>query len=320
MIQLGLYSYNLRSLYRAANVSEQAVSQMRKKRHRRIERILLINQLIVEYKRSHPGCGLTKMYYQINPPDLGRDRFIELAKSLGFLRPKVFHNQRTTIPGSIKWPNLIEGMMIHNKNQVWQTDITYFTIVNTHFYLIFIIDVYTKRIIEHAVSETMHAIHNVRCLKRAIKKRKIKKSSGLIHHSDRGSQFTSLDYINTLLKYGIHKSMGLKGPANAYAERVNGTIKNEYLHYRKIKSYRDLILWVNQAVTHYNHIRIHNALPFKMTPMEFENYIVNLKYKQRPKATIYADANCSIRHEYDLSKYFPNKETKAHICPLNWSN
>ena len=320
MIQLGFYECKLRDVYRVAGVSEQAVSQMRKRNELKIEQMLLINRLVIAYKQSHPGCGMAKMYYQINPPGIGRDNFIKVLRLLGYIASQVSRNHRTTIPGSIRWPNLIEGMLLHNKDQIWQTDLTYYTINGIHYYLIFIIDVYTKVIISHEVSQTMHALHNVRCLKRALKKRKITKINRLVHHSDRGSQYTSIEYISLLLKKNIYRSMGLKGPDNAYAERINGTIKNEYLHHRKIKSYKELKVWTNQAVNHNNTIRIHDSLPNKMAPQTFEKYILNLNYQDRPKVIIYADGNRTIREDSVFINRIPKKDPKVPICPIGFNN
>ena len=316
MIALGLYNYTNRDVYRVAGVSEQAVSQHKNRRHLKIEQMLLISQLVVEYRKLHPGCGMRKLYHQIQPTRMGRDKFIDLLIDLGYKLPKPQKIYGLTIPGSIKWPNLIEGMLLFRKDQVWQSDITYFTIHGIHYYLIFIIDVYTKLIISHEVSQTMHAIHNVRCLKRALRIRGIKNDCGLFHHSDRGSQYTSLEYIDILNRKGIHKSMGSKGQENAYAERVNGTIKNEYLNHRSINSFSELKLWTKQAVNNYNSMRIHDALPGKISPLEFEKQLVHLSYQRRPKAIIYADGNYAIREDFVFLNRIPKKALRTPICPI----
>jgi transposase InsO family protein len=117
---------------------------------------------------------------------------------------------------------------VQNKNIVWQTDITYYLIGDQYFYIVFIIDVYTKRILGFCTSEHLRAEANLFALKMAMSQ-----STGsleyLIHHSDRGGQYINKNYVGLLRKSGIHISMGAQAQDNAYAERINGTIKNEYL-------------------------------------------------------------------------------------------
>ncbi len=199
---------------------------------------------------------------------------------------------------------------------MWQTDITYFFIGLDTYYLIFIIDVYTKVIKAHKASASLHAYHNLVCLKQAIKATKNIKE--LIHHSDRGCQFTSLEYLNTLHSHKISISMSEKGQDNAYAERVNGIIKNEYLRLREIKSYRSLIRWTNQAVKHYNTIRIHRNLPNKQSPIDFSEKLVLLSYQERPKVIIYADGNKAIREDKVFLNSFSKKDLQAHNCPIKF--
>lgn len=299
------------------NVSEQSVSQHRKRKKIEMELLVSLHLLVLEYKKTHPGCGKEKLYYQLKPKGIGRDKFVDFLTDLGLGVHKKKNYKKTTTPGFIEFPNCIEGKLVHNINQVWQSDITYFPFVKTHYYITFIIDVYSKYIIAHKVANTLEAQHNLSCLKQAIRKRKITKNNMLIHHSDKGSQYTSFKYMLELKKYNILKSMGIKGQDNAYAERINGTIKNEYLVYRNIKSYQQLKMWAKQAVNHYNLIRIHNGLPGKMSPQEFEKKIVNLEYQERPKVIIYADGNKSIKEEKSFLNSLPKKDLRAHICPIN---
>lgn len=316
MKDLGLIDYSLRSLYKCIGITEQAVSQHAKRAALNMQRILRINQLVLEYRKDHPGCGVYKMHDQLKPAGVGRDRFVEILKQLGFVAVKQTNYTRTTIPGHIKFPNLIQGMLVHRINHVWQTDITYFKVDRKFYYLIFIADVYSRKIVGHKVSDSMHAAHNLRCLKKAISARKITKHTNLIHHSDLGSQFTSIGYLLTLKKYNIQYSMGQKGQDNAYCERINGTIKNEYLVYRKINSFSSLVRWTQQAVKHYNSARIHSALPDKSSPDLFEEKLLTLKYQERPKVIIYADGNKTVREDYVFLDSLTKKDRQDHNCPI----
>lgn len=234
---------------------------------------------------------------------------------LGYRVKNVKNYIKTTIPAHFKYPNLIEGMQINQKNQVWQTDITYFYLVGNFYYIIFIIDVYTRKIISCRVSDHLRAEANILCLKSALKREK-KLISNLIHHSDRGSQYVSNDYINILKSNNILISMGKKAQENAFAERVNGTIKNEYLNRWEIKSFKELKTKLNKAVKHYNELRKHSSLLNNFSPIEFENYLLNLDSQKRPKVIIYAEGKNKTEEASSHLCFKPKEEPLAHNCPI----
>jgi len=273
-------------------ISKQAVSQYFKREYMFYAKLEELIVLVDELRSEHPGCGLEKMYFTLRPDFMGRDRFIEVFSGLGYGVKKIKNYIRTTVPAHLTYPNLIEGMQITRPNQVWQTDITYFYLNGEFYYIVFIIDVYTRQIIGYHVSNNMRVASNIKALKMALKQGNIKKSLfGLIHHSDRGSQYGAKVYLNLLNRYGISVSMGLKGQENAYAERVNGIIKNEYLRRWDIKSYGDLKQKLKQAVDHYNEKRIHYSLPDKLTPNKFERLLKTLYSIERPAVNIYSENN-----------------------------
>jgi putative transposase len=148
-------------------------------------------------RKEHPGCGVEKMYYTLRPDWIGRDRFIEFIMNQGYRVQKHKSYTRTTTPASYKYPNLIEGMVLWDKNQLWQSDITYFWVMGEYYYLVFIIDVYTKQILGYNVSNHLRAEANLSALKMAIRNCN-GNIRGLIHHSDRGSQYINTKYIDLL--------------------------------------------------------------------------------------------------------------------------
>ena len=127
---------------------------------------------------------------------------------------------------------------------------------NRFYYAVFIVDVYSKEIVGHQVSDHMRAEANVKALKQAL----ISHKAPLIHHSDRGSQYTYHEYINLLQQYNCSISMGLTAQDNAFAERINRTIKEEYLAYWKPMTFHQLKHQVKKAVENYNFKRIHNGI------------------------------------------------------------
>ncbi len=304
------------SLYQVAGVSKQAHQQHKRREERKALLLEELEAQVRHIRQEHPGCGLEKMYRSLRPKGLGRDRFVATFMELGYGVVKRKNYHRTTIPTHIRFPNLISGMLIMDVNIVWQSDITYFYCESESrfYYLIFIIDVYTKVIKGYAVSDHMRAEANIAALQMAMK------SAGdlnnLIHHSDRGSQYVDLNYQKLLKNKGVQISMGLCAQDNAYAERINGTIKNEYLRYWNIDSFIELKKYVNKAVLHYNNKRIHNQLPKHMSPAQFEKELIHLTDQERPKVIVYTEGNYKIRQALSLADFRPRQEPQAHVCPI----
>ena len=224
-------SFSLNLLYSVVGVTKQAVHQYAKRQaifdHK-------IEQLVLEaddLREGFPGCGVEKMYDILQPDFIGRDRFVETMMSLGY-RLKIKKNyKKTTIASKLYYPNLIKGMEVNSPNVIWQSDITYIPIDGKHYYAVFIIDVYTKMIVGYSVSDHMRASANVRALKMALANH----VGPRIHHSDRGSQYTYKGYVDILKQQGTEVSMALSGQDNAYAERINRTIKNDYMNCGKLR-------------------------------------------------------------------------------------
>ena len=173
-------------------------------------------------------------------------------------------------------------MEVNAPSMVWQSDITYIDVGGKFYYAVFIIDVYTKKIVGYQVSNHMRATANITALKEALKGNK----PPLIHHSDRGGQYICKEY-NDLLKMNNSKiSMALSGQDNAYAERINRTIKEEYLDHWKPKTFEQLRQCVNKAVSHYNNKRPHNNIG-KLSPVEFEKKWFNDSLFTKPVLTIF---------------------------------
>ena len=315
--RLGIIKFVSRHLYDISGTSEQSVSQHVKRLEAKLRLYVSLRTRVKEYRQSHPGIGLRKLYDQLNPEGIGRDKFIDVMQTMGMQLAYKRNPQKTTIPGFLRFANKIKGILIWKENQVWQTDITYYPIRLETYYIIFIIDIYTKYIKSYKVSKSMHAYHNVECLRQAIKESG--KIDGLIHHSDCGAQFTSIDYLNLLTDNAITISMGVKGQDNAYAERINGIIKNEYLKYRKIETYKQLKRWTKQAVQHYNTIRIHRNLPKGMSSKKFKEKLLSLTDQERPKVIVYADGNSAARKDPVFLSSLTKKDLQDHICPIKWN-
>lgn len=272
----------MHALYFAADISRQAVSQQHTRDQLFQEQVLQLIMEADELRKEHPGCGVEKMYNTLNPDFLGRDRFLDIFMDLGYRLKRPRNYQRTTFPSKVYYPNLIKGMVIDAPSVVWQSDITYIRVGDRFFYVVFIIDVYTKIIVGYAVSMNMRADANVKALEMAL----AKYEPPVIHHSDRGTQYTYKPYLELLKQHNCQISMALSAQDNAYAERINLTIKDEYLKYWIINTFEKLVRCTRRAVNHYNQKRPHDHLG-RVVPREFLLAWQNMPADLRPKITIF---------------------------------
>ena len=147
-------------------------------------------------------------------------------------------------------------------DEIWVADITYLYVNGRHMYIFLVTDVYSRMVIGWKVADNMRAENAADALKMALHNRNPRyRHLPIIHHSDRGSQYCSLEYIKLLAKHNMMASMTQGGDPkdNPIAERVNGTIKNEYL-YPMMVSMAGLDMQARKAVRLYNAERPHLSL------------------------------------------------------------
>lgn len=242
--------------------------------------------LIASVREMHPGLGLRVMYEQFKPEGIGRDAFIALGLEGGFRLRSIENPHKTT--RSVKnhrYVNLLADRRFTDVNQLWVSDIFYFPLQDRHYYVVLLMDLYSRRIIGYSVADNLRAENNLRALNMALTLRGVNHyADGLIHHSDRGTQYVSDDYTDLLTDYGIRISMCLDVLENAHSERVNGTIKNDYLRRWPIGNAQELTKRLPMAVENYNNRRHHSL---SMTPLEFEIYVKELAINKRPQVEIY---------------------------------
>jgi putative transposase len=219
----------------------------------------------------------TKKIYSLIKGDLerfgikcGRDKLHGILRSEGMLVKKRRNYMRTTnsYHRFYKYPNLIKDLHISRSEQVWASDITYIRTNKGWLYLSLITDAYSKQIVGHQLSDNLKTINCINALKAAIKNRKYP-DRPLIHHSDRGFQYCSPDYIETLEKNNIGISMTTKHDPyeNAVAERVNGTLKNEFDLGDRLPDQKNAERELNKSVWIYNNLRPHESC-YYLTPVQ----------------------------------------------------
>jgi len=168
------------------------------------------------------------------------------------------------------YPNLARGMILTATDQLWRADITYIRLRDEFVFLAVILDAYSRRVIGWAPDRTMEDSLTLTALRMALSRRVVE--AGLVHHSDRGSQYASSDYTDLLEANGILVSMSRKGNPwdNAACESFMKTLKYEEVlrnEYRDLADARASIREFLEKV--YNQKRLHSALGY-LPPAEFE--------------------------------------------------
>lgn len=272
----------MKSLYDVVGFSKQAHWEWSKRQKSILDKWLLLEPVLREWRERHPSMSLKKLHHVIQPDFIGINGFIEYGMLNGFEAISYKKAPKTTILSeNPDFPNLLIDRKISGINQVWVSDTTYLKVLEKWYYLTFVMDLYSRRIIGHYASSNLFAKAHLEAFKTALRTRKMNQfNNQLIHHSDRGSQYKSQLYTDAVRKAKAHISMGRIVYDNIHIERVNQTIKGEYLIHRNIKSEKDLIFHLNNDIALYNTERPHLSLD-KMNPVEFERYICNIPVSQR---------------------------------------
>jgi len=177
--------------------------------------------------------------------------------------------------------NLLKKRRVRAINQVWVADITYIRIQSGFVYLAAILDLYSRKVVGWAFSKRIDTQLCLSALQMAIHRRSPR---GCIHHSDRGVQYASTDYVALLKQHGLLISMSAKGNPydNAFMESFNKTLKYEEVHLWNYETYSDVIerlpFFIEEV---YNRKRLHSSIGY-VPPTEFEDSVLKLKPAKRP--------------------------------------
>lgn len=222
-----------------------------------------------------PRLGVRKLLVILreNGHDISRDRLFDLLRESGMLVRRRHTRIVTTYSKHWmkKWSNLIRDIEPSRPDEIWVSDITYVEIVQDktkhYLYLSLITDAYTHEIMGYSLHDTLDTTGPLRALTMALSRYPAEALKGLIHHSDRGCQYCSQEYVNRLQENGILISMTERGDPyeNAIAERVNGILKTEWLYQMTLTSERQAKESIDRIVYLYNNVRPHGSVG-NMTP------------------------------------------------------
>jgi putative transposase len=229
------------------------------------------------YGRPRITAELRRRGWSVNPKRVYR---ILREDNLLCVRKRKFVVTTTSNHGRKIYPNLAREMVLTNVDQLWRADITYIRLQDEFVYLAVILDAYSRRVIGWALDRTLEDELTLAALQMAIARRVI--HPGLVHHSDRGSQYASNDYTDLLKDHGIDISMSRKANPwdNAACESFMKTLKYEEVHrneYRNLGEARAAIQEFLEKV--YNRKRLHSALGY-LPPVEFERDLATSNNKE----------------------------------------
>ena len=231
---------------------------------------LVLNE-IDAIRKYQPRCGGRKLFIMLEPffkqhnITIGRDKFFDLLKRNKLLVRKTKRNVYTTMSKHHyhRYPNLVKGFTPLKAHELWVADITYIPLKERFAYLFLITDAYSRKIVGFNVSDDMKVSSAVVALKQALAQKS--PETIVIHHSDRGIQYCSNEYVSLLVEHNAMISMTDNGDPleNAIAERVNGILKTELIS----SNYSDInaaSIHISRCITIYNYRRRHSSLNWQI--------------------------------------------------------
>jgi len=225
---------------------------------------------VLKIRRDHRHMGGRKIYELLQPfllahqIKVGRDKFFDI---LGANYLLVKRRKKQTITTNSfhrfkKYPNLIRDMIVKSPNELWVSDITYWKIKESFVYISLITDAYSRKIVGYHLADNLHTCETIQALEMALSNLVTSEELSLIHHSDRGSQYCSNEYVKLLEANNIAISMTEKGDPleNAIAERVNGILKEEYLNDYNVENPQEATELLQAVIKLYNNERPHMSI------------------------------------------------------------
>lgn len=275
-------NYAIVDLCSALRVSSGAYYRWRRKPAKIIGEgeLLLYREAKRFFNQTRSGIGYVKLCRALNKSGfiIGETKTKTVMRKLNLVcsQRKPYKSTTNSHHNNAISANLLDQAFNPEKvNQVWSTDITYLPTQQGWVYLAIVMDLHSRKIVGWAMNRRMTTALILRALQHAHALRKPPR--GLLHHSDRGSQYTSRAYRNQLSAYGMRSSMSGKGNCydNAVVERFFGSLKYEWLANVIHLTREGIINDVNQYIRYYNGVRLHSTLGY-ISPNEYENSQINV--------------------------------------------
>jgi len=242
---------------------------------RKLENKELIKKIRKAYEKSRRNYGSPRIHKELKKAgeSCSRKRVARLMRQEK-IQPKMRKHWKTTTKTNSKKeaaPNhLNQNFSVETPNTVWVSDITYVETLEGWLYVAAILDLYSRRIVGLGMGESLETKLITQALKQALCHRKV--NNGLMHHSDRGCQYTSKEFEKITKEHKIKLSMSGKGHCydNAVAESFFHTLKTEHTNHCKFKTRKEAMVSIFEYVeVFYNRTRLHSYLGYH-SPEEFE--------------------------------------------------
>jgi len=245
-------------------------------KHQRIQFATLsktqaIIEQVLHIRKQQPRCGGRKLLIMLQPflqqrnIDIGRDAFFNLLSKNKLLVRNRKRSVNTTNSKHFfyRYPNLVKDFSPLHAHELWVADITYIPVKDRFVYLYLITDAYSRKIVGFHVSDNMRVDSAVIALQKALDQKPL--DAIVIHHSDRGMQYCSNEYVKLLQHHHALISMTQNGDPyeNAMAERVNGILKTELIA-EKYADEKEAMQHITRCITIYNYRRVHSSINYQI--------------------------------------------------------
>lgn len=267
----------------------------------------LLIKSVSEKRKIMPRIGTKKLLFllekdiKLHGIKIGRDKFFTFMRENDLLISKKRKYTKTTnsFHRFYKYSNLIKYFIPTGSNQLYVSDITYIRLESSFAYLSIITDAYSRKIVGHKLHKNLSRDGCIYALQKALVSLP-ENVNNIIHHSDRGVQYCSDEYVKILEGNRFSISMTENGDPreNAIAERVNGILKDEFNLDKTFGNFREAKLQINSSIETYNNVRPHLSLDYK-TPSQVheiqegkikKRWKKYYKYKEQSKPAV--SCNC----------------------------
>jgi putative transposase len=238
---------------------------------------LKLEELIMKTYLRFPFYGYRRIREDLieQGHNVNRKRVRRIMHDLGIRA--IYPKRNLSIPNKQhkKYPYLLRGLRIEHVNQVWASDITYIRLKQGVIYLVAIIDIFSRKVLSWKLSNTLDRNFCIEALNEAL----CKYGKPEIFNTDQGSQFTSIEFTQVLLKHNIRISMNGKGRAldNVFMERTFRSLKYEEVYLNEYDNISECRNFIDSYFTFYNQRRKHQSLKYKTPDAVFHENIQNMK-------------------------------------------
>jgi len=266
---------SIESLCRLGQVSRAGFYRRWQERQPKVEETELrseIQRIVVEHRRNYGYRRVTRELrhqgWAVNHKRvariMGEDNLLAMRRRRLVLTSDASHDLRV-------YANLAARMELSGIDQLWVADLTYIRLREQFVYLAVILDAFSRRVVGWALDDALHLDLPLAALRQALASRR--PGVGLVHHSDRGLQYASRQYVTLLSQHGIWPSMSAAGNPydNAKCESFMKTLKQEEIRTRHYRDRADLEAHLTEFLEqYYNRRRLHSALNY-CSPEQFES-------------------------------------------------